>query len=372
MDDHCGDPRIRINDPGGLLAVAANTLGFHPTDSLVLACFTGDRCVLGPVARVDLPRGRDPGLVCYLTGTALTHADRVAVLCYPRRRRRPAIVDALVAELVHAGIGVMSVLIVHAGRVWEAPSARPLRLTEGFPLPGDDDPTVRALAAENALAGRVVLADREQLRASIAGPRGPRRRVAERAIAAVTQGHGARLPDTADPPDRMLGLGINGLDGPSRVKMLPERIIRVIDCALAEVNDTGTVDVELAAELAVACRQIPIRDGVLVRGIFALDRTWLAMLISCATWTPDDQAAGICAVLSAIAYRHGEGALAQVSADRCLLVEPENNLIHLLLATMSAGLPPDVLDGLLMPPEGLDGDEFDGDEFDGRDGHAVA
>jgi len=362
MDDHGGGPRIRISDSGGLLAVAANTLGFHPTDSLVLACFTGDRCVLGPVARVDLPRGRDPGLVRYLTGTALTHADRVAVLCYPRRRRRPAVVDDLVAELIHAGIGVMSVLIVHAGRVWEAPSARPLRLADSFPAPGLDDPTVRALAVENALAGRAVLADREQLRASIAGPRGDRRRAAERAIATVTQGQRAGLPDLADPPDRSLGQGAYGLDGPSRIKSLPERISRVIDCALAEVNDAGTVQVQLAAELVVACRHVPIRDGVLVRGIFALDRTWLAMLISCATWTPDDQAAGICAVLSAIAYRHGEGALAQVSADRCLLVEPENNLIHLLIATMSAGLPPDVLDGLLMPP----------DELDGQDGNAVA
>jgi hypothetical protein len=368
MDDLCGEPRIRISGPSGLLAAVPNMLGFHPTDSLVLMCFTGERYLLGPVARVDLPRGRDPELVRYLAGTALTHADCVVVVCYPRRRRRPAILDHLIAELGHAGVGVMTALIVHAGRVWEAPSARPLRLADSLLAPTQDDPTVQALAAANALTGRVVLADREQLRASIAGPCGGRGRVAEEAFTAVAQGIGARLPDitpvVTDPRTHRVDPGsdgfdgFDGFDGPGAIAPLPDRVTRVIDCALAEVSALGKLDVHLAAELAVACLDRSVRDGVLIRGVFELDRTWLSMLIAVATWTPNPWAAGVCAVLTAIAYRHGDGALAQVSADRCLLAEPDNSLIQLLIAMMSGGLPPQALDGMLVRP-----DEFDGDDF---------
>jgi hypothetical protein len=392
MDELGGQPRIRISGPSGLLAAVPNSLGFHPTDSLVLMCFAGDRPALGPVARVDLPRGRDHDLVRYLTGTALTHADCVVVVCYPRRRRRPAILDDLLTELRSGGVGVMNALIVHAGRVWEAPEARPLRLADSTAVPGHNDPTVRALAAENALSGRVVLASREQLRASIAGPRGGRRQAAEQAISAVAEGRCADLPDRDDvaAADR-LDPSTDALDPPGYLVPLPDRIHRVIDCALAEATGRGAVDVRLAAELAVACLDRPVRDGVLMRGVFELDRSWLSMLISCATWTPDPYAAGICAVLATIAYRHGEGALAQVSADRCLRAEPGNELIHLLLGTMSAGAPPDVLDGMLLPPEefaaelaaefaalqhledDLEFADFEcRDELDGEDGSAVA
>jgi hypothetical protein len=124
---------------------------------------------------------------------------------------------------------------------------------------------------------------------------------------------------------------------------------------LAQVGETGAVDAELAAELAVACLQTPIRDGVLIRALLERDQTWLAMLIACAAWTPDDLAAGICAVLATLAYRQGDGALAQVSLDRCLLAEPGNTFAPLLLTALLAGLPPEILDGMLVPMSEWDG-----------------
>jgi hypothetical protein len=48
-------------------------------------------------------------------------------------------------------------------------------------------------------------------------------------------------------------------------------------------------------------------------------------------------------VLAVVAYRHGDGALAQVAVDRCLAAEPHHRLAHLLLAIMAAGLHPDEL-----------------------------
>jgi len=362
MDELGGEARIKISGPAGLLAAVPNMLGFHPTDSIVLMCMTGERNALGPVARVDLPRGRDRDLVGQLTGTALTHADRVAIVCYPGRRRRPVILDDLIGSLTCAGIGVLAALVVHAGRVWEAPTPRTLRLADSRPVPGHHHPAARAFASANAMTGRVVLADRAQLRASIAGPRGDRGRLAAQAVGAVVRARPADLPGG-------LGTRPGPVPDPHRppspmdVDPLPERVDRLIDDALAQVCTAGVVDVQTAAELAIACLDRAVRDGVLVRGLFELDRTWLAMLISCAAWTTDDLAPGICAVLAFVAYRHGDGALAQVSVDRCLAADPGNRLTHLLLATMAAGLPPDVLDRLLVPPD-ADHHPFDRGDVD--------
>lgn len=355
MDELGGEARIRISGPLGLLAAVPNFLGFHPTDSIVLVCMNGERNALGPVARVDLPRGRDPGLVGQLTATALTHADRVAVVCYPRHRRRPALLDDLMKELSRAGIGVLAALVVHAGRVWEAPTPRSLRLIDSVRVPGDSHPTAQALAAANVLTGRTVLADREQLRASIAGPRGRRRRLAEHAFAAVAT---SRPADLLDEPDgwapAVRTSRPDGLAPPGLVASVPERVHRILDRALAQVSSGGMVEVQIAAELADACLDQRVRDGILVRGLFELDRIWLAMLISCAAWTTDDRADGICAVLAVLAYRHGDGGLAQVSVDRCLAATPGHRLALLLLDTMGAGLPPAFLDELLVAAPGAE------------------
>jgi hypothetical protein len=237
-------------------------------------------------------------------------------------------------------------------------------------VPGDHHPAARAIAAANAMTGRVVLADRAQLRASIAGPHGDRRRLAVQAVAEVMAGRPADLTDAAGGPLWGSGTGRDRRQSPTNVAPLPGRVNRLVDCALAQVSASGVVDVKIAAELAIACLDRPTRDGVLVRGLFELDRNWLAMLISCAAWTTDDLAAGVCSVLATVAYRHGDGGLAQVSVDRCLAAEPGNRLTHLLLETMAAGLPPDVLDQLLVPPDSelhmLDPDEsgFGPDEID--------
>ena len=69
------------------------------------------------------------------------------------------------------------------------------------------------------------------------------------------------------------------------------------------------------------------------------------MLISCATWTPDPLAPPLCSVLAMVAYRHGDGALAQIAVDRCLLAEPEHPLAHLMIAIMAAGVHPEELNG---------------------------
>jgi hypothetical protein len=62
------------------------------------------------------------------------------------------------------------------------------------------------------------------------------------------------------------------------------------------------------------------------------------------TFTPN-----VCAALAVLAYRNGDGALAQVAVDRTVRLDPTHQLAQLMLAVMAAGLPPADLDDLLTP-----------------------
>ncbi len=327
---------IRISGPTGLLAVVPTMLGFHPSNSLVLMCLSGDRRRVGPVARVDLPRGHDRAMATQLAGHAQRYADEVVVISYQSSRRRPPMLDDLLSELARARVDVMDAIVVRGGRARPALSAAMERAHPGVPVPDQNDPQVRELAAAGAQAGRSVLTHREQMRRSLAGPQGERLKLANQGI------------------DVAAGRVSDGLDA-------------VLEQALAEVDDTGNVRMEIATALAVLLTDSAVRDAAMVRGVVELDRPWLPMLIACASWTPDPLAAPLCSVLAMVAYRHGDGALAQIAVDRCLKAEPEHPLAHLMIAIMSAGLHPDELEriacngtgSVVMPGQDLNCEDLD-------------
>lgn len=68
-----------------------------------------------------------------------------------------------------------------------------------------------------------------------------------------------------------------------------------------------------------------------------------------ATGDTDPRIPHMCAALAVIAYRNGDGALAQVALDRALRSDPAHRLAQLMLAVMAAGLHPSDLDDLLHP-----------------------
>ena len=355
-------PPIRISGPAGLLAAVPPMLGFHPTNSLVLMCLSGGRRRVGPVARVDLPTGHDRAMAAHLTGHARNHADEVVVISYQNSRRRPPLLDDLLVELAKAGIDVMDAIAVRGGRARPALNAAMERAHPGIPVPEPDDPQVSALTAAGALAGRSVLADRDQLRQSIAGPTGRRLRQAERAIDEAAAG---RLP--APGPRPALPDTVSAATDPEhaaeyvlRRGRVPGPVVVLTDRALEQVAAGGQVAPEVAAALAVVLTDILVRDAVLALAIVELERPWLPMLIACARWTPDAIAPPLCSVLAMVAYRHGDGALAQIAVDRCLAAEPGHPLAHLMIAIMSAGIHPEELERIAMGTGcGADGDPDD-------------
>ncbi len=138
--------------------------------------------------------------------------------------------------------------------------------------------------------------------------------------------------------------------------------------ACHQVTTTGAVTVDIAAAIAVTLVQDTVRDAVLRQAVVEVDRPWLPMLISCATRTPTALAPPLCSVLAMVAYRHGDGALAQVAVDRCLEAEPENPLAHMLMRIMAAGLRPELLEGIASNPLCDPGDFDEDDELDDRGG----
>ena len=336
---------IRISGPAGLLATVPSMLGFHPTKSLVLLCLSGDRRRVGPVARVDLPQGHDRAMAAHLTGHALRHADEVVVVSHQDSRRRPPLLDDLLTELARAGVDVLDAIVVRGGRARPALSAAMERSHPGIPLPDANDPTVRALSAAGALAGRSVLADRGELRKSIAGPTGERLLAADHGIDEAAAGRTGRGPDGHLPAAD--GRPTGPSDPPEPVPQpgwVPDPVSALVELAFTQVVRSGQVAVEVATSLAVELTDVLVRDAILVTAMAEVDRPWLPALIACATWIPDPMAPPLCSVLAMVAYRHGDGALAQVAVDRCLAAEPGHRLARTMIAIMAAGIRPEELE----------------------------
>ncbi len=323
---------VTVSGSSGLLATVPAMLGFHPAESLVLMCLAGPRCRVGPVARVDLPPpGNAEAIARDLAGHAQRHADLAVLICYTDRPGRPELLDATLGELGSARVPLLEVMCVRNGTARSARTRQQEAGDRGFPVPDGRDRDVLAVAAATAFGGRQVLPDRESLRRSIAGPQG------ERLVAAV---------DALTAAAAELARSVDGLTGPGIEFLLHERAESTMNQSLRQINDSGTIDADTAARLILLSGEVEVRDAIVARAVTADDVSWLALLIAVVTRAPDQDAAQICAVLAVVAYRYGDGALAQVAVDRCLAVEPQHRLAHLMLSVMATGLRPSELANL--------------------------
>jgi hypothetical protein len=78
---------VRITGRDSLLSAIPVILGFHPADSVVLACLQKGSNRLGPIVRADLAQYRsDPETLAeYLASSASRHADRCLLVFYGTR-----------------------------------------------------------------------------------------------------------------------------------------------------------------------------------------------------------------------------------------------------------------------------------------------
>lgn len=314
---------IRITDPVGLLSAVPTALGFHPCESVLLLCFRHG--LLGPLMRADLPDDRAPvpvfgDLVDHLGAQARRYGDTVMMLLFSNRTDVAAMARQGLAVL-RPRLSVADVMMIDGSLVTFLPDddgvTRP-----PMPVPLDDD-TSRQLSAASALSGRTVLRDREALRASVAPPVGHVARIAlhhlEMARAEIT--HAETRGETPDPATELF-------------------------VARAEHDHHHRLSGATAARLTVLTRDVLFRDAVITLILGPHAGEWIPVLVAALTRVPAAGSEDLCAVLVAAAYRAGDGALAQICADRGLQTAPWHRLTILMINIMGAGLPPDSLDGL--------------------------
>ncbi len=123
MADQDDEPVLRVRSVPDLLALVPVTLGFEPTESLVVIAAAGR--YPGFTARVDLPPRSKVANATGQMAEQMTAAvvsqgcTRVAVVVFSRRREPAETVASTTAELVErAGVELYDVLRTDGRRYW--------------------------------------------------------------------------------------------------------------------------------------------------------------------------------------------------------------------------------------------------------------
>lgn len=295
-------PVLRARCPEDVLALVPVLLGFEPADSVVMLTFGGQHQFH---ARIDAPPdpAAFPEIADALLRPALRHAvsQVVLVLYLSDGEAAEAMAPGLVDVFESAGITVADCLRAHAGRwfspAWERAGVGP----EGVAYAVDDHP----FRARAVLEGRVTLASREQLAATIAAD--PARVAATRAALAEV-----------DP------LNHAALD-----RLLQRALKRG---AIEEPEDL--------ASLLLSLPRPSSRDRTWPRMTLEDARVQVGLWTQIVTAAPDDLVAHPAAVLAFACWLAGDGALAWCAVDRCLEQDPDNHLGTLVASLLSEAVPP--------------------------------
>ena len=306
-----------------------------------MLCLRGRR--MGPVLRLDLPRGlaANRATAQYLVQQSGRHATKVALICYTDERNgagrgRPSypredLIGMCVAELRAVGMPVFDAMLIRDGLVWSYLRHSPA--DEGYPLPAAGDQRIGHLSSANVAAGRAVLPDREALAATVQGPTGIRAEAAMRQFTLAADRFASRIAD------------LNHRQTIAEGCRIAED--RLTICSAANLAGRA-MPIEAVADLALLVSHTQVRDVVVSWALQRVTSGSLSLCLELARWSPDEVAAPVCEVLGLVAYRHGDGALAQLAVDRVVACEPENRLAGTLVELFNSGTEPAELDSLIL------------------------
>lgn len=251
---------VRLSGHDGLLSAVPVLLGFHPTDSVVYICMSGQHNRVGPVVRIDLADYlmNPKGTVEQIGDIAKKYSDKGILVFYG------IAVDPwdFTSQLVEADVVVVDTVFV-----------------------GNQPYSIDSqLHAEAIGKGRVVFGDREGVR--------------------------------------------------------------------ARVEFDASSDDNLDQKLIAAMRNVTTRDEFLAASIDDAEPVLHQVLATCRR--VDDKTselADLCAAAAILAYRIGDGSLAQVCLDRALRADHDHRLSHLLMQAIQVGMPPSELTAILKDPQ---------------------
>jgi hypothetical protein len=333
--------RVRLNDPGALVAAVPHLLGFVPARSLVVLALRGNEVCL--TLRIDLATATEPGVAARLVAHVRRAGGRDVVLVLvgeagptgsdppeplpgpdppvvtgPVLPHRP-VVAALRAVCRSRRVGVRDVLWTDRGRWWSYLCRDPGCCgPAGSPVDPDG---ARHLAAELAAEGRVVLPDRRALERSVDLIHRPGDGDVRSAF---------RLAHDRQAADCAAGEAAFRL---SAARALAAAVDR------CEPGGPGVSEGERPA-LALSLTDAVVRDGALRwvggprhDGAHAL---WVDLLRN----APPPWGSMPAVLLAMYAYSRGDGAFARVCADRALADQPDSVLATVVHRLLDAGVSP--------------------------------
>ena len=319
--------RLRIKNPGDLLAAVPGFLGFHPRDSVVLLT-TG--AAANPFhARVDMPDDHEQvdELVAHLVQVSRrAGTDQVAVVVYSD--------DAALADLVLLtletdldAVGVAVVIAVRAdGERWFClVGCRGDCATDGTPY----DVSTHPITVEAVVEGRVVHDSREALRDSLVGTDLDE-------IEAVTDAMEVALT-------RMQAAARHPL-GPEKPSGLREHLVqegRWLQHRIRRfVKDRERLDTHDVGRMLVAMVRIDVRDVAWSEITRADARVHVDLWADVVRRSPHAALPAPASLLAFAAWLSGDGALAWCAIDRAQDADPGYSLAGLVAQTLACAMPP--------------------------------
>ncbi|MFF0533591.1 DUF4192 domain-containing protein [Nocardia amikacinitolerans] len=340
-------PRLRVDDPGELIAALPALIEFVPERSLVVVVLRrptapGSGSTIGPVLRFDLDqdggkRGLAAAIASAVAGICAAEdaAEVLAVVIDDRMRapRRPrtrsgatpwgTLIAAFARQLKQEEVtlkGAWAVQAIQARqRWWSLPDA-----DHQGTLP---DPATSMVTFAYVLNGRPIRTTRSQLTDLIVQDRDSAQEVA------------AHLEDALSARHDRYGAAIRRADpGSFRRRALERVLYRIADL------DSGVLPtVRQMAELAVVLRDRMLRDALLALAVgehaAVAEQLWVILVQS----LPGRDRAQAAVLLAYSAYVRGDGSLAGIALGAALETDPSHSMAILLDTALRSGMRPQEL-----------------------------
>ncbi len=307
-----------LTSPHDLLAAIPFLIGYHPSDSLVLVSIKDD-CV-GMAMRIDYPI--DQSEIAFdlcASHISADEADGALIVAYQPRERSDGdeVLAQTTAALSRAGIAIYESILIAEG------SYRSLLChditccpIDGRPVPPHDSSRI---AMESVVAGHPMpFASFAELGTS----------VRSNLLAQEEQWLERVQKSYVDPSDSDLN------------NLQRDGATAVIDLANDFITNGISTDQDLIAHVLGRLSEIQVRDFALGshdgESAVGYQSMWMHLLRS----APPGFIAPVACLAAAIAYEHGDGALARAALDRAFVDSPTYSLALLLKRVFSAGWPP--------------------------------
>jgi Domain of unknown function (DUF4192) len=315
-----------------MLAVVPRLLGFHPARSLVVVGAGPPRGRIEVAFRYDLPEPPDPAaaakIAAHAAGVLARHQLTLAVVVgYGPGPMVTPVTDALVRELRLAEITLRDMLRVENGRYWSYACQDPHCCPpEGVPFDPDDHPAAQTMVA----AGNKALRDRAALAATIA----PLGGLAAESMRQATSRAERRV--TA-----LISAGLRQNRDGSAAGPLIDEGLRAVSKAISVYRGGGRITTDdRIAWLAVSLTDLRVRDDAWARMEPGHVEAHLRLWIDVVRRAPARYVPPVASLLAFTAWQAGNGALANLAAERALAADPEYSMALLILDALGAGMPP--------------------------------